>query len=436
MDIARKTALGALLKVDSGDGYSNIVLDETLKRSAFSAADSAFISALFYGTLERRITLDWCISRYLGRKIRISPYVREALRLGAYQILFMDRVPVSAAVNESVSLVKQSAEYRAAGLVNAILRKICDNKVSLLNIDESTPENVSVKYSVPLWLVKNLISDYGEQNALDFCKASLEPPPVYIRVNTLKTTAPELKSALTAQGISVSDTPLATALRLDRPGSVEGNPLFMQGLFFVEDLASQICVAVLSPNPGEDVLDLCAAPGGKSFAAALLMENTGRLVSCDLYPGRCSLISDGAKRLGINIIETICNDSAAMPPDGLFDKVLCDVPCSGFGIIRRKPDIRYKDPDSLKGLVPIQTAILENGAAAVKPGGRLVYSTCTLRKSENQKVADRFLAAHPEFEREDIAAPVKSVTDDGCLTLMPQYGGTDGFFIASFKRRK
>lgn len=428
---ARKTALHALLRVSVGDGFSNIVLDEALQKADLSAADVAFASAVFYGVIERRLTLDAWIDRY-AKKAPSAPLVREVLRLGAYQIAFMDRVPDSAAVNESVGLVKDTQEFRAAGFVNAVLRQIVRDQRILLDFRGDSEQALSVRYSAPVWLIRNLIADYGRENAVGFLADSLSVPPIYIRVNTLKISAEELKSRLTAQGISAADTPLATALRLDRPGSFEKNPLFLDGLFFAEDLASQLCVEVLAPKAGETVLDLCAAPGGKSFAAALKMQGRGRVVSCDLYESRCRLIEDGRRRLGLDMIEPMVNDAAKTVPEGSFDRVLCDVPCSGFGIIRRKPDIKYKNPDDLKELPPLALSILENGASAVRAGGRLVYSTCTLRKSENQKVVGRFLSAHPEFTLEPIVLPgFHSVTDDGCLTLMPQFGGTDGFFVAS-----
>lgn len=434
MDRTRKLALDALLRMETQDGYSNIVLDEQLKSSDLAAGDKAFVAALFYGVLEKKLTLDALLARVAKPKTRLTPFVRTALRCAVYQILYMDKVPEHAAVHETVELVKHSRESRAAGLCNLLLRRICEKKDELCCFGDDDA-GISLKYSVPEWLVRNISADYGRENALRFFAAAEGTPPTYIRVNTLKTTADQLQKALEAQGIAAERTLLDTALRLERPGSIESNPLFADGLFFTEDLASQLCAEVLDAKAGERVLDLCAAPGGKSFATALKMHNRGELVACDLYESRVGLIRSGAQRLGLEIICACVNDGSAHVPDGQFDRVLCDVPCSGFGIMRRKPDVKYKDPDTLKTLVPLQSAILENGASAVKTGGRLVYSTCTLRRSENQRVCEKFLKKHTEFKQIPIAIDgVSSVTDDGYLTLMTGQGDTDGFFVALFEK--
>lgn len=434
MTSGRKTALDALMKVNTKDGYSNIVLDAALKNSGLNDQDKALSAAIFYGVLEKKLTLDHFIDRVADKKPKLSPFVREALRSAAYQIVYMDKIPDHAAVHETVELVKKSRESRAAGLCNLLLRRISDRKGELTDFS-SDEAGLALQYSVPEWLMKNLSADYGKEKAEQFFKAAEGTPPTYIRVNTVKTTTDSLADALRGQGINVQKTLLDTALRLDRPGSIEGNPLFAEGLFFTEDLASQLCVEVLSPRPGERILDLCAAPGGKSFATALKMENKGEVISCDLYDSRTGLIQTGAERLGLSIIRPMVNDGSATLPDGQFDRVLCDVPCSGFGIIRRKPDVKYKDPDRLKELPPLQLAILENGAKAVKSGGRLVYSTCTLRRSENQKIVDKFLKNHPEFTQIHIHINgVASATDDGCLTLMGEQD-TDGFFVAAFEKK-
>ena len=418
MKNAREVAFDALQKVNLGDGYSNIVLDEMLTKSELSAQDKAFATALFYGVLERKITLDYCIDKFLQKKSKLQNTTREILRIGAYQILFMDRVPDSAAVNEAVEGIRKTKDVRSAGLVNAILRKISNGKFDLLYIQGDSPEITSVKYSIPLWFVHNMSADYSKETANAFFEASLEVPPVYIRVNTLKTEKQAVKDAFEAQ-----DTVLPYALKASKIGAIGTNPLFVKGDFFVEDLASQICVNELGARPNERVLDICAAPGGKSFSIALGMENKGEIVACDLHAHRCELIKDGAKRLGIDIIKTMQNDGTKDLPSGEFDRILCDVPCSGFGIIRRKPDIKYKNPDELKSLPPLQLSILSNASKAVKKGGTLVYSTCTLRKSENEKVADRFLKANVDFKLEKMQ------------TLMPQDGDTDGFFIAKFIKK-
>lgn len=440
---ARRAALHALLRVELGEGYSNLALDGVLRRAALSAEDTAFATALFYGVLERRITLDYYLRECV--RGRLSPYVRECLRLGLYQILYMDKVPDSAAVNETVELVKASRENRAAGLCNAALRAASRKKEAWELPTGDSPEALSIRYACPPWLAQNLKGDYGEAAARGFLEDSLRTPPVYIRVNTLKTTCQALARDLEETGIAVRPAGLEDALGLTAPGGVENNPLYIRGLFHVQDLASQFCVALLDPQPGERILDLCAAPGGKSFTAAQRMEDRGQLVACDLHEGRAGLIRDGAKRLGLTCLRAGKNDGRIYDPalSGVweealpFDRVLCDAPCSGFGIIRRKPDIKYKDPDGLKALPGLQLSILENGSRYVRPGGRLVYSTCTLRRAENQKVCGRFLASHPEFSLEKGRADIRSACaddPDGMYTFMPQVHGSDGFFAAVFRR--
>ncbi len=441
---ARRTALEALRRVEYGDGYSNLVLDAALKRAGLSPADGALASALFYGVLERRITLDSYLQGLI--KGKASPYLRDCLRLGLYQILYMDKVPDAAAVHETVELVKASKESRAAGLCNAVLRQAIRRKATLLPPEGDTPAAVGVRYACPTWLAQNLIGDYGLPAAEAFLADALNPPPVYIRANTLRTTADALLNTLVQQGIEAEAGSLPGSIRLREPGSLEGNPLYKQGLFHVQDLASQYCAALVDPRPGERVLDLCAAPGGKSFTLAQRMGDAGVLISCDIHPKRVGLIRQGAERLGITCLTACQNDAGIWNPALLeagaavpapFDRVLCDVPCSGFGIIRRKPDVKYKEPDSLKGLPTLQLTILENGSRYVKPGGRLVYSTCTLRRAENQKVCGRFLKAHPEFAAESVPGMASACADDppGFYTFMPHTHASDGFFAAVFRRK-
>lgn len=437
---ARRTALDALCRVSVGEGYSNLVLDAALKEAALSPADSGLAAALFYGVLERRITLDYYL-RDLTRG-RLSPYVREALRMGLYQLLYMDKIPDAAAVSETVELVKRSREGRAAGLCNAVLRGALRQKEQLVPPEGDGPEALSVRYACPVWLVQNLTGDYGPAFARHFLEDALKPPPVYIRANTLRISPEELIERLRREGLSAEAVQPYGCIRLDGAGAVEKNPLYLSGLFHVQDRASQLCAALLDPRPGERTLDLCAAPGGKSFTLAQRMEDRGSLVSCDLHEQRVGLIRKGVQRLGITCLSARQNDGAVYNPalleDGAegFHKVLCDVPCSGFGIIRRKPDVKYKEPDSLKGLPALQLAILENGSRCVRPGGRLVYSTCTLRRSENQKVCARFLQAHPEFVPERRPGFRSALADDppGFYTFTPATHGSDGFFAAVFRR--
>lgn len=438
MASARKAAVSALLKVNRYGGYSNLVLDATLKENRLTPADAALASALFYGVLERKITLDYFIAKYAkGGLSRISPYVRECLRIGLYQMKYMDKIPVSAAVNESVGLVKNSRENRAAGFVNAVLRAAGRDENPDALPSGGTPADFSVRYSCALPVVESLFSDYGAEVTAQFLEDSLQVPPVYIRVNPLKTDRDSLREKLREAGISAEDCPFPDALRLTQPGGIEGNPLYRSGLFHVQDYASQICCRAVDPRPGERVLDLCAAPGGKTFTMAEMMEDSGQVVASDLYPARAELISSGAGRLGLSIVLTRTGDASVFQPGlGEFDRVLCDVPCSGWGIIRRKPDIKYKPEEEWKNLPEIQNRILEQAAGYVKQGGRLVYSTCTLRRKENELVCGEFLASHPDFQPEEVVIPGFDPAAGGApwMTLMPHTHGSDGFFIAVFRK--
>lgn len=436
MKNARQVAFEALNKIGRDLSYSNLTVDAFLQSSDLKASDSALVSALIYGVLERSYTIDYCLSRHLKQPIKkLKPQVLTALRLGTYQLLFMDKIPQSAAVNESVSLVRNNGCAFAAGLTNAVLRAIA--REGLVLPDESDKNlYFSIKYSFPLWLVKLFVDGYGEENAQGIMAACAGRPPLTVRVNTLKTTDDELISMLDAQGITADKTQVVGSLNLEKCGSVERISAFEQGLFHVQDSASQLCAAALDPQPGDTVLDLCSAPGGKAFTAAQLMKNSGRIIACDIHSHRLALIKEGANRLGITNLEVMKSDASVHNSDmPIAERVLCDVPCSGLGIIRRKPEIRAKNPQDIDNLPSLQYNILNNACSYVKPGGRLVYSTCALNPKENEEVCRSFVSQHPEFS---VVTPDFECGDvfvrDGFTTLMPHKNGTDGFFIAVFER--
>ena len=436
MKNARQTAFEILTKIRRDSSYSNLTVDNALAESSLSSADASFVSALVYGVLERSYTLDYQLAQNLKQPLKkLKPQVYTALQLGAYQILFMDKIPVSAAVNESVKLVKSNNCSFAGGLVNAVLRNISKNGLCLP--DESDKATYySVAYSFPIELVKFWIKSYGEQNAQGIMSSCSGRPPLPVRVNTLKTDCDSLAEELKSSDIEVQSGMAANSLNLGKCGSVEKLDSFSSGKFHVQDAASQICVAALAPQPDKTIVDICAAPGGKSFTIAQIMKNTGKIIACDIHNHRLDLIRDGAKRLGISNITCVCNDATQYSSDiALADKVLCDVPCSGLGIIRRKPEIRNKPLDELKTLPPIQLKILENASKYVKNGGRLVYSTCALNPKENENVCKTFLASHPEFKVVTPEfLPEGTFIRDGFITLMPHINATDGFFIAVFDK--
>jgi 16S rRNA (cytosine967-C5)-methyltransferase len=433
MDKARKAALDTLVRVTRDGAYSNLALSSALDGGALNAADSAFASALVYTTLERQITIDYHLSRYLTQPIRkLRPEVCAALRMGAAQILFMDRVPDSAAVNETVSLVRQNKKTAyASGLVNAVLRKIAQGGLQIPEGDGD--EARSVRYACPIWLVRLWTESYGRADADAVMASSLGTPPTVVRVNTLKTTASALVKALADEGVQAERFDgLPNALILEKCGAPERLRAFADGLFHVQDAASQYCCEALDVHAGQTVYDVCAAPGGKSFTLCELMENTGSVLAFDLHPQRVNLIESGARRLGLCNLHADVYDASVPDADRpKADRVLCDVPCSGLGVIAKKPEIRLKTPQEIDKLQDIQYNILCVSSTYVKKGGRLVYSTCSLNPQENEAVVRRFLQTHPSFCTVPVLPDVDKREQDGMCTLLPHRSRSDGFFITA-----
>ncbi len=430
----RLAVVYALLRVTAGSGYSNIVADHSFDALA-DARDRAFAGTLFYGVLERLLQLDYILAAYCKKPLaRLDAEVLCILRLSLYQLLYLDSVPESAAVNEGVLLTRQMGKGSASGFVNGILRAFLrDGKPELPGGEKLNDlQRLSVRCSAPEPLCRLLIDQYGVETAEAFLQNSLEPAPVYIRANNTRIDETALSARLEQEGARACSTGLSGCIRLERAGDLTAYSAFSEGLFHVQDRSSQLCCRLLEARPGMRVLDVCAAPGGKSFTVAEMMEDRGEVLACDLYPNRVGLIGSGARRLGLNSIRTTAADAAVYRPElGEFDRVLCDVPCSGLGIIRRKPEIKYKDMAGFQELPEQQYRILETASQYLSPGGRLIYSTCTLNKAENEAVVQRFLREHGEFEPDPIG-------EDGSYhrTLLPQNEGGDGFFIAAVRRAK
>lgn len=436
MKSARQTAFDILIKMHRNDAYSNIELDSALKSSGLDKRDCALVSNLVYGVLERLITLDYNIEKHLtGKLSKLKPEVLVILRLGAYQILFADKIPNSAAVNESVKLAKANRCAFASGLCNAVLRKIAQD--GLLLPDESDKiKYLSVKYSFPQWLCQMWEEAYGEADARGIMETACEKPPVYVRVNNLKTNRDKLTEIFKAEGVeALPVNGFDSALEISETGDIEKLSSYKEGLFHVQDLASQLCAKALDAKEDMTVFDVCSAPGGKAFTVAEYMNNRGLIKAFDIHEHRVKLIVSGAKRLGLSIIEGKTGDAEKFDAkNGTADRVLCDVPCSGLGIVRRKPEIRYKEKILIDKLPLLQYRILENTSNYVKPSGRLIYSTCTLNPKENEEVCRKFIENHKNFK---MVKPLgNGYCNDNCgyITLMPHLHGTDGFFIAAFER--
>ena len=414
----RKLAASILTKIEKDSAYSNIALASAFKENEVSAEEKKFTSALVYGVLDRKITLDYVLSRFMKTPIKkTAPFTLSVLRTAIYQIMFMDKIPESAAVNEAVKLIKKSKENRNAGFVNAVLRNVLREEKLLPQGD--TPKDLSIIYSCPLWIVESFVKDYGTSVATELLKESLKAPKVNIRVNNTRITSDELLKKLIESGIDIENGDTENCLVFNKGMAVAENEYFKKGFYHVQDTASQKAALVLAPKKGERILDMCAAPGGKSFTMAEIMENSGEIISCDMYEHKLKLISDSAERLGLDIIKPTLNDATRFNPDlGEFDAILCDVPCSGLGVIRRKPEIKYKPQEDFSQLEKIQQDILCCAVKYLKKGGRILYSTCTLRKGENEENVAKFLSSHSEFKIEYEH------------TFMPHTDNTDGFYCA------
>ena len=433
---AREVAISALLKTAQSRGYSNIELDAAIKKFGLTGVERSFFTALFYGVIEKKITLDYIVSKLSSRDIGdIDIKVLTILEAGLYQLKFMDKVPESAAVNESVKLCARFLAPKNSGaFVNAVLREYIRRGGNVSYPDEKKEpiKYLSVAYSVPEWMCALWKESFGGE-----CEALLSalsvPPKMTLRANTLKNSADELISALGERGVNAHRTeysPVGVKISGNMPKEIMDE---LDGAFFVQDEASQIAVCALGATPGDAVLDVCACPGGKSFGAAMDMKNNGAVLSLDLHGNKLGLIEKTAAKLGISIIKTGVSDAGAVHENiPTADKIICDVPCSGLGVIAKKPDIRYKSPNDIKNLPSLQKKILEASSSYLKDGGVLVYSTCTLNPAENEDVVNDFLSRHADFSPEPFS--VGKLSSSGMITLTPNVYGTDGFFIAKLRR--
>ena len=432
---ARETALNVLIACRKQDAWANGVLKEYLSRDRLDRRDAALATRLCYGVLQNRNRLDFYLKQLLTGKLKdLHPIVRDILHLGLYQLYEMDKIPASAAVNESVALAKRYCKKQrfAPGLVNAVLRGAVRTLGTL-----KEPTSLVDKYSHPGELIDLLRENVGVQRLEPMLKANNAQPQTVIQVNTCKVTAAELTRLLTQEDVSAQPHPwLESCLVLSGTGSLEKMDSFRNGLFYVQDAAAKLSVLCARIPEGAEVLDCCAAPGGKSFAAA--MAGAGHITSCDIHAHKTALIENGAARLGLDNIEVRRQDAAVFVPEweNKMDVVIADVPCSGYGIIRKKPDIRFKGPKEMEALPQLQKQILSNQARYVKPGGTLLYSTCTLLQRENEDVVRAFLTENPDFYPEMLELPQGfPAGTDGMLTLVPGQYDTDGFFIARLRRR-
>ncbi len=433
-DTARRAAANLLLRWESEGSFANLLVDGA-RLASMEERDRALTVALFYGTVERILTLDHYIGTLAARPAAgLDPYTRALCRLGLYQLLFTE-IPAHAAVAETVALGRHRGER---GLLNGILRRVADGEITLAPPDraKNLARHLSLAYSIPVPTVRYFLSRLGECECEALLAAFNRRPPLTLRANTLHTSRDALCERLNAAGHTASPDPRAPhGVLLSAGASVPLLPGFSEGDFYVQDTASQLAAALLDPQAGDTVLDLCACPGGKSFAAALAMGDRGRVISRDIHESKLTLITGGAARLGLTSVQAEVWDATRPDPAlcGKVDRVIADVPCSGLGVIAKKPDLRYRGLASLPELCALSPRILDAGAEALRVGGVMVFSTCTLTKEENEDTVAAFLSRHPDFTAEDFTLGDLS-SEGGMLTLWPHRHGTDGFFMAKLRR--
>ena len=436
---ARRAALRALESVRRGGKWSDAAIAEACAK--LDKRDSALCAQLCYGVLQNTEFCDHYIGLYSSMKCAdLQPKVLDLLRISVYQILFLTKIPQRAAVNEAVALCKSGIAPRAAGLVNAVLRRVCEASASLPTISRADEAAyLSTLCSHPRPLVELLLKEHDSAFVEAFLRANNAPAPIYLQVNTCRTDTDTLLAAFAEKDITARRHPWLSDCVVLPGGDVTALPGFAEGWFYVQDPAAKLAVMAAEVRPGMHVLDACAAPGGKTMAAAIAMGNSGSVLSCDIQEKKLHRIRESTERLGLSIVDCAAMDARKQPEahHEAFDLVLADVPCSGLGVIRKKPEIRRKPLGEIDGLPAIQLDILRALATCVKPGGVLLYSTCTVRRAENEEIIARFLSENDSFTAEGFCLPAPECDcTGGMVTLWPHIHDTDGFFICKLRRTK
>ncbi|NLK51741.1 MAG: 16S rRNA (cytosine(967)-C(5))-methyltransferase RsmB [Syntrophomonadaceae bacterium] len=456
---AREGALQVLYAVEVEGAYANLVLDRLMREASFSKRDRAFLTELVYGTLRWRAKVDWILSQVVRPNLeQLTPWIRNILRLGIYQLLFMEKIPPSAVCNEGTNLAKRYGHQGVARLVNGVLRNVVrrGKDWSYPKVEENPVEHIAVCYSHPQWIVERWIERYGLEDTMALCSANNQPADNWIRTNTLRTSPAELTQCLKQEGVEVEASNLVPeGLKLKQISAYPKLPGFAEGWFQVQDESSMLAAHGLKPWPGARIIDACAAPGGKTTHLAQLMGNQGEILALDWHPHKIELIKENCQRLGINIVQAGTQDARELPGPWLewADGVLVDAPCSGLGVLRRRSDARWrKQPEQIAQLTILQLEILLAAGQCVRPGGVLLYSTCTIEPEENELLVQKFISTWGSqfgkaagFRLEEIGSFFPAGFDrkadrqqmaQGYLTLLPHIHGTDGFFLARLRREE
>lgn len=437
---AREATLHILEQIDKNQSYSNLLVNHAINKYSIKGPDVGLLTEITYGTIQRKLTLDFYLQPFIKKKV--ENWVRNLLRLSLYQMIYLDRVPERAAIHEAVEIAKKKGHKGIAGLVNGILRSFQRQGKPSLDAISDPIERLSIETSHPYWLVKRWSEQFGLENTKKMCETNLLPPVQTARVNTLQTTREDILHLLENDGVEAEASKIIPEGIHIKRGNIAHTKAFKSGLLSIQDESSMLVAYALNPQSGEKILDMCAAPGGKTAHIAQKMNNEGTVIALDLHPHKIKLIEENADRLGIKTIEGLALDGRKAEERferESFQRVLVDAPCSGLGVLRRKPDIKYaKKEQDLASLTTIQSALLNSAVNMVEPGGLVVYSTCTVDKVENNDTVNQFLTNHPNMELvtpEHLPESIQPLLTDKMLQVFPHDFGGDGFFIACFKKQ-
>ncbi|MED5020208.1 16S rRNA (cytosine(967)-C(5))-methyltransferase RsmB [Paenibacillus chibensis] len=442
---ARELAMDVLTRVEQEGAYSNLQLNAALQRASLSREDSGLATELVYGTISRLNTLDYFLERFVAKGLKkLQPWVRSLLRLSLYQMMYLDRIPPHAVVNEAVNLAKRRGHQGISGMVNGVLRNILRNRKELvLPHDLPAAERIALAHSHPQWMVERWISQYGEEGAEAICRANNEPPSVSVRVNTTMISRDQMLAEMKEAGFEAVPSDLSPeGILVLSGGNMALTEWYREGQISVQDESSMLVGGAVGPAPGMKVLDCCAAPGGKTAHMAELMQDQGEIIANDLHEHKRSLIGEQAERLGLDSIHTVTGNAlelAGQYPAGSFDRILLDAPCSGLGVIRRKPDLKWtKTAGDISEIASLQRKLLDSVSALLRVGGILVYSTCTIDPEENERTVQHFLQTHPGFgiaeDSSEEWGKLRSTGQGAGVQILPQDYHSDGFYIARLQR--